>query len=131
MTPQIDRTAPALMPAPTAYTYRLDVQRGEISGMVDGLDAMKQAIYLILSCPRFENAIFSWNYGSELGALVGKPLSWAIPEIRRRVEEALLQDSRIKSLSDFRFEKRRGAVSTSFTAHTAYGPVDTERTVVL
>lgn len=33
---------------------------------------MKQAIYKILQTERFEYLIYSWNYGIELNAVVGK-----------------------------------------------------------
>ena len=34
-------------------TYRLNLDGRPSNGMIDGLEAMKQAIYLILSCERF------------------------------------------------------------------------------
>ena len=91
---------------------------------IDGLEAVKQAIYLILSIERYDYIIYSWNYGVELKNLFGKPLSYVLPEIKRRVTEALLQDQRIKGVDNFSFETKRGIVYASFTVHTIYGNVE-------
>ena len=44
-------------------------------GKLDGLEAMKQAIFLILQTERFQYAIYSWNYGIELNALLGQTMT--------------------------------------------------------
>ena len=52
-----DETQPSL-------TYALDAENGRIRGKVDGLEAVKQAVYLVLSTERFAHLIYSWNYGA-------------------------------------------------------------------
>ena len=44
-------------------------------GKLDGLEAMKQAIFLILQTERFQYAIYSWNYGTQLNALLGQVMT--------------------------------------------------------
>ena len=49
-----DETQPSL-------TYALDAENGRIRGKVDGLEAVKQAVYLALSTERFAHLIYSWR----------------------------------------------------------------------
>ena len=102
-------------------TYRMDFDRLNIRGYTDNQKAMEQAIYKIIFTERYQYVIYSRNYGIELLDLFGEPVSFVLPEIKRRVQEALLQDSRIESVDDFNFEVGRGTVHTTFTAHTVFG----------
>ena len=90
---------------------------------------MIQAIYLILNIERYEHLIYSWNYGIELADLFGQPISFCIPEIKRRITEALMQDSRITGVDEFNFEHKRGKVFTTFTVHTIFGDIEAEKVV--
>lgn len=110
-------------------TYRLDIDRGRVRGTADGLDAVLQAVYLILSVERYAWPIYSRNYGSELCDLIGRPKDYAMSEIKRRITEALLQDDRITSLSDWEFETGRKSVRASFVVHTIYGDVEASKEV--
>lgn len=111
------------------YTYKLNLDNSTIAGYVDGLEAMKQAIYLILNIERYEYLIYSWNYGIELNDLYGQPMSFVLPELKRRVTEALVQDSRILGVDNFSFETNKGKVHATFTVHTIFGDVEAERVV--
>lgn len=104
-------------------THKLDIDRDKVRGTTDGRDAVLQAVYLILNVERYAYPIYSRNYGSELSDLIGKPKDYAMSEIKRRITEALMQDDRITSLSDWEFETGRKGVRASFVAHTIYGDV--------
>lgn len=95
----------------------------------DGLEAVKQTIELILNTERYKYTIYSWNYGIELNDLFGQPKSYVIPELQRRITEALTQDDRVKSVDNFEFEVNKKIVSVSFTANTIYGEVNSEKEV--
>ena len=97
-----------------------------ITSMTDGKEAVKQAIYLILSTPRYQHIIYSWNYGHELNNLIGKPISYVIPVTEDRIKDALMQDDRITDVTDFIFEKQGPALHVKFTAKTIFGPIETE-----
>ena len=47
-------------------TYALRFDGYPSAGKLDGVEAMKQAIFLALQIERFRFAIYSWNYGIEL-----------------------------------------------------------------
>ena len=91
---------------------------------------MKQAIYKILQTERFEYLIYSWNYGIELNAVVGKSFQVFASEVKRVIREALLADSRITDVTDFevaQIDKRTASVK--FTAETIFGEIPIESEV--
>ena len=106
-------------------TYNLRFDGQSSFGMVDGLEAMKQAVFLALSVPRFQHAIFSWNYGHELEPLLGQANS-ALLQVRAQeaVREALLQDDRITDVSEFEFSRAGETMTLRFTVETTVGNVE-------
>nr|DAY79933.1 MAG TPA: Protein of unknown function (DUF2634) [Caudoviricetes sp.] len=123
----VEITSPADQPT---RTYKLDLDAGRVAGMVDGVDAMKQVILKILLTERFAYLIYSWNYGIELNAVVGKSYQVFSSEIKRVITEALLADSRITAVTDFKVEQiDKRSARVSFTADTVFGPIEIERTV--
>lgn len=105
-----------------SFTYKLDTERNKVVGYVDGREAYKQAIYKILNTERYEYVIYSWNYGVELKDLIGMPIYYVVPEIERRITEAIEQDDRTVSVSNFSFDtSKRGVVHVTFTATSIYG----------
>ncbi|MCE5343149.1 MAG: DUF2634 domain-containing protein [Eubacteriales bacterium] len=112
-------------------TYYLDIEKGRIRGQVDGKDSMVQAIHKILTTERYEYPVYSRNYGVELLELIGEPITYVLPELKRRIAEALTWDSRIDSVDNFSFAVEQGKVQCTFTVHTIYGDVDFEKVVVI
>lgn len=102
-------------------TYKLDTDNFRIRGYTDRLEAMKQAILLMLNTERFQYAIYSWNYGVELWDLFGEQANAAAAEAQTAIEEALMQDDRIISVSGFETSYSRGKVTMEFTVETTEG----------
>ena len=112
------------------YTYAMNPDSGLIRGYVDGIEAMEQAVYKILSTQRYRYLIYSWNYGIELEDLFGEPISFVCPELERRIREALLWDTRIEEVGDFRFDTSvRGTVHVYFVVHTVFGDLEADKEV--
>lgn len=112
-----------------SLTYGLDIEKGRIFGKVDGIEAVKQAIYKILSTERYRHLIYSWNYGAELTSLIGQPASYVVSELKRRVTEALMQDDRVTGIDVFSFTTEKGKAQASFTVNTIFGDVAIEKEV--
>jgi hypothetical protein len=110
-------------------TYMMQKNDNIINGYCDELEAMKQAIYKILNTERYQYIIYSWDYGIETVDLFGEPVTYVCPELKRRIIEALTQDSRIQSVDAFSFEIDKGKVHATFTVHTIFGDVEAERAV--
>lgn len=107
-------------------TYGIAMESNRMSGYVDDLEAVKQAIYLILSSHRYQHIIYSWDYGIELLDLIGKPMPYVMSELPRRIIEALTQDNRIVDVVDFKFKRNRNQLHTTFTVITDIGNISTE-----
>ena len=112
-------------------TFKLNIEDNSIYGYADGLESVKQAVYLILNTERYEYIIYSWDYGIELKELFGKPIPYVIPELERRITESLMQDDRITSVDDFSFECKRNKVYADFTVHSIFGNIKAEKEVVI
>ena len=110
-------------------TFKLNDSYNQIYGFTDGIEAMKQAIYLILNIERYEYLIFSWDYGIELVDLFGQPINFVMAELERRISEALLQDSRISSVENFEFDYQKNKIICKFTVYTIFGEIETEKVV--
>jgi phage baseplate assembly protein W len=107
-------------------TYKLHIDSARCSGDVDDLEAIKQAVYLILSTERYEHNIYSWDYGVELLDLIGQPMPYIIADLPRRITEALTMDDRIDDVVDFKFEQHGNKLHTTFTVVSNTGAITTE-----
>ena len=109
-------------------TYQLHYDKNRVIGMTDELEAMKQAIYKMLSTERYEFLIYS-VYGVELSDLIGKERSFVVPEIERRITDALLEDTRILKVGNFKFEFNKSKYLVTFEVETIYGDLEIESEV--
>ena len=130
MIPNIDILAQEITettrPSKTYKIVMNDGVKDRISGFTDDLDAISQAVYLILSTERYEHLIYSWDYGVELLDLIGKPIPYVIAELPRRVKEALVTDNRITDVVDFEFEQYGKKLHVKFTVVSNVGNLSTK-----
>lgn len=92
------------IPTPTP---RIIIEKNRLMGSCDGLEAIKQAVYLILNVERYRYVIYSSNYGVEFDDLLGKPVPYVLPELKRRIEEALTQDDRITGVDGLSLRQKK------------------------
>ena len=107
-------------------TYFIDIENHKMKGITDGLEALKQAIYLILSIQRYDYIIYSWNYGIELKDLFGKPTTYACAVLPSRIKQALMQDDRIQNVYDFVTRAKGETVFVKFTVDSVFGVFEQE-----
>ncbi len=108
-------------------TFLIDWTSSQIAGMDDGLEAMRQAVDIILQNERFQWQIYDSNFGTELNDLPGEEIEYIMSELPRRIEEAFSVDSRILSVDDWEFqEKENGVLKVSFNVTTVYGTISRE-----
>ena len=121
----------AMTPTQPNKTYKMMIDTDRIQGTItDDLEAVKQAIYKIINTERYKFLIYSWDYGIELEDLFGKPIPYVLPEIPRRIKEALTQEDRINDVLGFDLSyDRKGNVLAKFTVVTIYGSVEVEKVV--
>ncbi len=109
-----------------SLNYKMNLDKERVVGSVDGLEAMKQVIFKILHTERYEYPIYSWDYGVELKDLIGRPMSYVLPELERVITEALEADDRIDSVDNFEFDVQKNKVSVTFTVHTIFGDLEND-----
>ena len=92
---------------------------------VEKNEALKVWIYKALKSSRYTYLAYSTNYGNEIYTLFGrylaKPLLYS--ELKRMIEDALLCNPYIKSISDFEVEQKGSKVECTFAVNTIYGTV--------
>lgn len=115
----------------TNKTWKVDFEKNRITEKIDGIESLKQAIYFILNTVRYENIIFSFNYGNELSNIIGHDFEFIKSEAERYVKEAILADSRFKEILDFDIQ-RSGVDSCSmyFKVVTNEGVISIEKEVL-
>lgn len=110
-------------------TYRMDEEKGRITGTVDGLEAMMQTVQKILSTERFEYTGYSLNYGIETMDLFGEPVPYVLSELKERITDALMWDSRITGVANFEQRVEENKIICQFVVHTIHGDIEAERAV--
>ena len=92
---------------------------------VEKNEAIKIWIYKALFSSRFTYLAYSPDYGNEIYTLIGRYLAKQLlySELRRMIEEALLCNPYITSLTDFDITQEGAKVICNFSVNTIYGNV--------
>lgn len=92
---------------------------------VEKNEAIKIWIWKALFSSRYTYLAYSTNYGNEIYTLIGRYLEKQLlySELRRMLEEALLCNPYITSLSDFDITREGSKVVCNFSVNTIYGNV--------
>ncbi|CAI6231799.1 putative protein YqbS [Bacillus subtilis] len=114
----------------TSQTYKIDFENGRITNeMITGLEAIRQFVYLSLHTERYAYSVFSHDIGNELQDILADSETtdaYKKMEIPRLIEEALIYDDRVSSVSDFEIEKQGDSFHVSFTVETDEGKLEIE-----
>ena len=113
-------------------TYRADLSSNRISGMIDGHDAVTQAVTKILRTERYSSVTYSSQYGVELERLIGQDYNFILSDLRRTLSEALLVDDRVLSISSFSIrELSNDSLEATFIVETVDGNVGVSTEVTI
>ena len=96
---------------------------------IDSLEALKMWIVKILKTEKFKFTIYNnTHYGVSLTELITSdlPMPFIKSEIEREITETLLQNSKIKYVQNFKFERNKRLLTVSFDCSTIYGTVGSE-----
>lgn len=115
----------------TYKTLTYGLSETKIEGTVDNLAALKQAIYKVLSTEQYEYPIYSFKYGIAWKELIGEERAYVRAEMRRMIEEALLQDNRVLEVDGFQFEFFGDSCHCSFHVSSIYGDIQIEKEVTV
>ncbi|MBS4959615.1 MAG: DUF2634 domain-containing protein [Clostridiales bacterium] len=112
-------------------TYCMDLENRRMAGFCDGLTAVKQAVYKMLQTERFEELIYSENYGLQVKDLFGQDSSVVEAVLAGRIAEALQMDERITAVSGFTFTRSRESLHVAFTVTSTEGSFPAEVTMII
>ena len=110
-------------------TYR--IAPNKIEGFVDGAEALKQAIYKVLSTERYEYPIYRFSYGVAWNQLIGEEQPYVRAEMKRMIRESLLRDERITEVDGFSFEFVGDICHCTFQIQSIYGEINMETEVAI
>lgn len=110
-------------------TFAINTTENIMGGRINGLDALKQSIYLMLSIEEDQHIIYPYTYGIKKSDLMGKPIDYVMAIIPERISEALLSDDRITKVSNFEFVTNKNTLHVSFIVNTIYGTTNAETMV--
>ena len=103
-------------------TYKVDTYNKRIVGTTDGQSAMEQAILKNLDTERFSYVIYSPNYAMELIRYIGQDLEYLQSDLQRTLEECLLVDNRVYSITNLVIEQVDiDSVKINFDVETTEG----------
>lgn len=115
-----------------SYDFGLNTENNRVNGIVEDLEAVKQAIYIMLSTERYEHSIYGNDYGVEFNDLIGQDVEWIVPELEMRITEALLTDERITEVTDFAFDtSKKSVIAITFSVETTKGTLTVEKEVAV
>lgn len=106
-----------------ATTKTYDIRYNTVGKYIDDLEALEQAIGKVLNTERYQYPIYSFDYGVEFQSLIGKDPDYVKIEIKRRIEECLLKDSRIQSVDGFEFDLKEDTLNITFNVVSIYGDI--------
>ncbi len=92
---------------------------------VEKNEAIKIWCWKALFAPRYVHLAYSINYGNEIYTLIGRYLEkkLLLSELRRMIEETLLCNPYITSLTDFDITQDGSKVTCNYSVNTIYGSV--------
>ncbi len=107
--------------------YGIDFKTGQLTGeIVEGREAIKVWIWLVLQTPRYRYYIYTWDYGNEFEDLIGQAYTEEYIEAAAQwmTEDCLLENEDIQSISEFSVSMSGDTLTVSFTANTIYGDIE-------
>ncbi|MCY7493262.1 DUF2634 domain-containing protein [Bacillus safensis] len=114
-------------------TYRIDFESGRLTNeKINGLDAIRQFVYITLRTERYAHPIYSHDVGCEVQESVSDEEAtdeYKEMEIPRLIEEALLVDERIESVQDFEITKEGATFKVLFNVVTDEGTLEIEEVI--
>ncbi|CAH1212315.1 hypothetical protein PAECIP111893_03519 [Paenibacillus plantiphilus] len=108
-------------------TYKLHYEDRRIVGYIDGIDAVKQAVFKILQTTRGDHYIYNYDYGFQ-SMLYLDAAAFQV-EMSRQLVEALLQDDRILSVDNIVFSFDGDSALITFTVVSTFGTFEASKGV--
>ena len=103
-----------------SLTWQANLEKEKLTGKIDELEAVKQAVFLMLATERGYSEIYE-GYGLKTVDLIGQDFYYTVSELKRRIKETLLEDDRITEVDNFKHEQQTDILSMTFDVYSIYG----------
>lgn len=117
--------------AQPSLSWYIDKTTNRITGTVDGLAAVKQAVEIILNVERYQWQIYQPYSGMEWAGLLGQDPGYVGSELQRRLIDALTVDDRVTGISNYDYTISGNTLTAAFTVNTVYGSIQETQEVPL
>lgn len=109
--------------------FKLDFDKKKLDGVIEGKEALKQAIHIALLTQRYKYEVFSHSYGTDYDGAFDGGYMMAIGKLKNAIYDALIYDDRILDVHSFEFERMGTRVYVKFVVSSIYGGIDYETEV--
>jgi len=106
-------------------TFLINPEGDQIAGMNEDLEAMRQAVEIILTTKRFNYQIYTSNFGVELDDLIGEDPDYIESTLPERIRDAFSVDDRILMEKNYVFEINGDKMLVMFDVVTVFGTFGT------
>ena len=111
----------------SSLTFKLDFDKGTATGTVDGIEALKQAVFCRLMTEKNMYSIYEeYEYGLPMNSLLGQSTPLVYVSVANAITQTLLEDDRIISVSGFIFDTDCEGVSVTFDVESIFGTLNFE-----
>ena len=130
-TSTIDLTGGVNFQSQPSLSWYIDKTTNRITGTVDGLAAVRQAVEIILNVERYRWQIYQPYSGMEWSGLLGQDPGYVGSELQRRLIDALTVDDRVTGISNYDYTISGNTLAATFTVNTVYGSIQETQEVPL
>ena len=111
-----------------SQTWLINRQTMRVQSQTNGLEAVRQAVDIMLNTRRYGWQIYGSNLGEELELLIGEDADYIISTFPQMVEDALSIDERIIAVENFQYTQDGSTLTWTFDVRTVYGDFSEEVT---
>jgi hypothetical protein len=101
------------------------VEKEQVAGMNEGIEAMRQAVEIMLTTERYDYQIYSENFGVELEDLVGEDPDYIRATFPDLIRDAFSIDERILREENYNFTVTGDTMTITFDVVTVFGTFST------
>lgn len=101
------------------------VEKEQVAGMNEGIEAMRQAVEIMLTTERYDYQIYSENFGVELEDLVGEDPDYIKATFPELIRDAFSIDERILREENYKFTVTGDTMTITFDVVTVFGTFST------
>lgn len=105
-------------------TFKLDLENKRIGEIIDGKEALEQAVKMALLVERYKYPAFSHYYGTEYSGVFDEGPLKAMGRLKSVICDSLCHDERIIAVDNFSFERRGSKTIVNFRVLSIYGESD-------